>query len=572
MTIKPQALSQQKPGYQHLSSEYQILRAQVLQTLLNFTTILSVIGYFFLAFVFISKQAALIPILLLAPIALLLTITFYKKFPYALRAGVLIAYIFITGCVYLLLRGLDSIGIVLFVIIVQAAFTFFGHRMGVLTFIVCSFTVVIIGFSHQYQWVSYLSIQAVKLERLETVYLGVGFILINTFLAFVLRTFANKLNLTLIIEQSLTHQLDLERLNLENSIQERTELLQRHTNLMEAASQVAHKISQESNRDVLFRTTIELILERFGFYYAAIFLMDENDEYAVLVSANGEAGQKMIELGHKLKKGEEGIVGNVVYHGRARIAHDVGLDAVHFKNPHLPFTRSEMALPLRSGNKILGALDVQSTDPEAYTEIDIKVLQTIADQLAVALDKVNLLEKLHQSIEDLEASVHTNTKNAWNTHLRSSRSPRGYSYNLRKKTLTTYSPSTPHPGLSNRSPQTDKTLHIPITVRDQTIGVIDLHFDGQQIPGHTVNLVKETANRMGLALETARLLDELRLHAEQEQMVSQLSSQVRSSSDVDQILRTTVMELQKNLNLREVVVQLCPSTEESSLFDPEATS
>ncbi len=172
--------------------------------------------------------------------------------------------------------------------------------------------------------------------------------------------------------------------SLEARVEERTRQIR-------TAAEVARDAAATRDIDRLLSETVHLISERFGFYHAGIFLIDETGEWAVLRAASSEGGQRMLQRGHRLGVGKMGIVGYVTGTGKPRIALDVGADAVHFANPDLPETRSEMALPLRVGERIIGALDVQSREANAFEESDVVVLQTMADQLAVAIENVGLI-------------------------------------------------------------------------------------------------------------------------------------------------------------------------------------
>jgi GAF domain-containing protein len=139
--------------------------------------------------------------------------------------------------------------------------------------------------------------------------------------------------------------------------------------------------------DELLPKTVDIICQAYGFYYAGIFLVDASGEWAALRAGYGKAGAAMLAEGHKLKVGGYSMIGASIYFREARIALDVGDEAVHFKNPHLPHTRSEMALPLVVGNKVLGAVTVQSIEESAFNSDDITTLQTMAEQLAIAINK-----------------------------------------------------------------------------------------------------------------------------------------------------------------------------------------
>ncbi|MBS1248488.1 MAG: Anaerobic nitric oxide reductase transcription regulator NorR [Chloroflexi bacterium] len=198
-----------------------------------------------------------------------------------------------------------------------------------------------------------------------------------------------------------------ERIKVENSLQNTAKDLERRIVQLQVAAEVARDAAKVHRLQPLLDKAVDLIKDRFGFYHAGIFLLRDDENYAVLTAATGEAGQIMIERGHKLRIGRVGIVGYVVESGEARIALDVGEDPVHFENPVLPETRSEMAIPLKLGDIVIGALDVQSRHPAAFDEEDISVLKIVADQLAVAIQNVQLLEGFREYAQQLEGLYET---------------------------------------------------------------------------------------------------------------------------------------------------------------------
>ena len=160
---------------------------------------------------------------------------------------------------------------------------------------------------------------------------------------------------------------------------------ERRARQFEAIAQVARVIATVQELDALLPRITQVISQQFGFYHVGIFMWDENREFAILMAANSEGGQRMLKRGHKLGIGQTGIVGFVAATGTSRIALDVGADAVFFDNPDLPSTRSELALPLRVGTEIIGVLDVQSTEQNVFQDEDTDVLSTLADQVAIAI-------------------------------------------------------------------------------------------------------------------------------------------------------------------------------------------
>lgn len=180
--------------------------------------------------------------------------------------------------------------------------------------------------------------------------------------------------------------------------------LQRHATLLKAAARAARNITTILDPYELFQRTVNIICDEFGFYYAGVFLLDDRKEYAVLRAGRGEAGRAMINEDHRLAVGGNSMIGACIANRQGRIALDVGTEAVFFENPHLPKTRSEMALPLIVGDEVIGALTVQSTEEAAFHDEDIAALQTMADQLAVAIQNANLHRQAERRSRLLKAA------------------------------------------------------------------------------------------------------------------------------------------------------------------------
>ncbi len=340
--------------------------------------------------------------------------------------------------------------------------------------------------------------------------------------------------------------------------------LQKRSTQVEVAGQIAREIALQVNPRELLTRTVNLIRENFGFYHVGIFLLDTQKEFAVLQAATGEAGQKMLELHHRLRSGEEGLVGDVVKRGEAHIALDVGLDAVHFKNPLLPETRSEMAIPLKTGETIIGALDVQSTEESAFTTQDVKILQIVADQLAIAIDRSDLVSKLQLSVDELKLGYQQFTQAAWKNFLK--KSGKIHSFQLAEGVERTDLPEPPgsnevkkkntiivKPISKNRT-----SALVPIKLRDQHLGVLNIEFNSQSVPADVIEFLQLASERLALSLENARLLEEVEDRASKEHIVREISEKVTSNPDVSEILRTAATELGKSLGVTSVKVSLKP--------------
>jgi DNA-binding LacI/PurR family transcriptional regulator/putative methionine-R-sulfoxide reductase with GAF domain len=169
---------------------------------------------------------------------------------------------------------------------------------------------------------------------------------------------------------------------------------------LQTAAEVSRAAGGTLDPDELIRQVVELARERFDLYYAGLFLVDQSGKWAVLRAGTGEAGQKMLEQGHRLEIGETSMIGWCIVNKRARIALDVGEEAVRFDNPWLPETRSELALPLVSRGEAIGALTIQSAQESAFSEEDITVLQTMAEQLANAIANARLFEETNRRLAE----------------------------------------------------------------------------------------------------------------------------------------------------------------------------
>ncbi|RPI88470.1 MAG: GAF domain-containing protein [Chloroflexi bacterium] len=352
----------------------------------------------------------------------------------------------------------------------------------------------------------------------------------------------------------MTAQLKEFITDLEQRVADRTKEVERRSIQIQVASEVARDTTAVQDLNELLHRAVDLIRERFGFYHAGIFLVDDKREFAILRASTGDAGRQMIERGHKLKVGETGIVGYVTSTGEARIATDVGVDAVHFKNPLLPETRSEMALPLISGNRIIGALDVQSTIESAFDQEDIRILQILADQLAVAIENANLFSTMNDTLSQLEAAQQEYTREAWKRFTESGQA-RGYMY--RGSGVETLGERT------ERMENTDgRQVIIPLKIRDQVVGNIDLLFEESVSQSDTISTFEEIANRLSLVLESARLLEETRFRSEQIKLLQEITASASSHLDKQELLDDISQKLVDGFEMENCSVMLFDPTNE----------
>jgi GAF domain-containing protein/HAMP domain-containing protein len=369
---------------------------------------------------------------------------------------------------------------------------------------------------------------------------------------------------------SMTGQLRGLISGLEQRVAERTADLERRSAYLEASAEVGRAATSILDPDQLIRQTVELIRERFGLYYVGLFLMDEAREWAVLRAGTGEAGQAMLARGHRIRIGE-GMIGWSIANAQARVTPDVGEDAVHLAIAELPETRSEAALPLRSRGQVLGALTVQDTRPDTFDEDTLIVLQTMADQVAVALDNARLFAESQKTLEVERRAYGEISRRAWSDLLRS-RTDWGYRYThgaiapaegawrpeMRQAEQTgqiiQQSPEPVEEGDGAGGP----TLAIPLKVREQVIGVLSFRKGegSQQWTAEETALLETLTEQLNLALESARLYEDTQRRAARERLTREVTGRMRETLDVETILKTAVQEVRQTLKLPEVVIRL----------------
>ena len=356
----------------------------------------------------------------------------------------------------------------------------------------------------------------------------------------------------------LADEVETRQTNLEI----RSNDLENKTRKIETISKVAREITSFRDLTSLLSAATNLIHENFGYYHVGIFLLDNRKEYAVLAAANSEGGKRMLERGHMLKVGETGIVGYVAQSLQARIAHDVGADAVFFNNPDLLETRSELALPLVVNTQILGILDVQSTQPMAFTEEDIITLQTLAEQLAIAIQNARLFNEAENALETARLAYGEQSREAWSKMLHS-QSKIGF---LATPPLTvSIQNDSIAPGILKAIESGDLilgednlTICVPVKIRGQVIGAIRLRKAeiAEAWTQDETNLAIALSDQLSGALESARLYRDSLQRAARESLVSEISGRITASSTRDAILRETVQELGQSIGNVSVTFQL----------------
>ncbi len=356
-------------------------------------------------------------------------------------------------------------------------------------------------------------------------------------------------------------------------LQTRTAQLEQRSVQLRTAAEVAREMTALRSLDELLSRTVDLIVERFNLYHVGLFLVDDVGEYAILRMAAGHAADQLIARAPRILVGGEGTVGYVTSTGRPYLVNDVTQDERFLDNEFLQETRSELMLPMRAGGEIIGAMGVQSDRYDAFDEDDLAVLQAVADQLAVAVENARMLDELQQKVLKLESTVGEVTQETWET-VAARLQAAGYRYRrmgvepARERTPEMERALTEGESVlrSGANGDGESILAVPLRLRNQVIGVLNLRFEGAEPSKNVLELMENLAERLALALENARLYEETQRRVVRERKAVQITSEVRSVLNVENILERALQELGRSMGAVDGWIQL-----EEEVFEPTSS-
>lgn len=323
-------------------------------------------------------------------------------------------------------------------------------------------------------------------------------------------------------------RLDTLQTTLEQQVMERTRQLT-------ATNEVGRVASSILDPDELLAKIINLFTEQFNYYFAAFYLLDPSEKWAELKEATGQAGQVLKQNKHRLEVTGKSMVAGCIRDRSPRIAQNAPEEKQRFENPLLPYTRSEIALPLIIGDRVLGALNVQSTKPSDFGAEVIDTMQNMAGQVAIALENARLFQEAQQSIRELRTIQQQYLLEGWG----------GFSAQKEDLEYT----------IGDVSEVDTQSLQIPINLRDQILGQITLEGkDGWSQDQQS--LVDAVATQAAIALENARLVAESRQVALRERALAEINSRIWASATIDNVLQTVVKELGRRLDTSSASIEL----------------
>ncbi len=360
----------------------------------------------------------------------------------------------------------------------------------------------------------------------------------------------------------LADELDNLRSLVRETVAELEQRITQRGRDIEATQSVARALAAQQELQPMMDEVVNLIVREFpNLYHAQIFLIDGDRRYAVLRASTGDPGQRLLERGHRLAVGSISVIGQVTQEGRTIAAVDTATSEVHRRNEFLPDTRAELAIPLRVGDEVFGALDVQSKQSNTFTEDQITVLEIMADQIAVSIQNARLYQDFLRRIQEVQEENRDKTYNAWAEHL-SSQQTQALVYEVGTSTTTDMSQMrqqalfTGRTQIGERSPTGTRPVTIPIQLRGQVLGTMECELPDIDFSGESVQLAEELVSRLSISLDNARLFQQSQRTAERERVVNTIATQLTSQTDVDNILQTAVREVGRALRAPEVRIRL----------------
>lgn len=339
---------------------------------------------------------------------------------------------------------------------------------------------------------------------------------------------ADELGLVAMHFNHMVERLEALQNTLEQKVAERTELL-------EASNEVGQVASSSLDPNGLLNRVINLFTDRFGYYFAAIYLLDPSEKWAEIRAATGEPGKLLIQNRQRHEVAGKSMVGGAIRDRSPKIAQIALQERERFDNPLLPRTQSEIALPLLVGERVLGALDVQSTKESDFGPDAIRTMQAMANHVAIALENARLFQEAQENLQEMRATQRQYLLSNWSEFVQSTE-------NLEY-------------GIGDESGVGEEQVEIPISLREQILGYIRLANPEEWTPEQE-NLVNAVADQAAVALENARLVNESRQTALRERTIASINAKIWSSATIDAILQTAAKELGRLLDASHATIEL----------------
>ncbi len=499
-------------------------------------------------------------IVLLVLFGALFMTSFMSRWPTTIRSTVLVSLAFSAGCYSVATNGLNGNGILFFFLTVLLLGILIDGYWWLVGLITSALALSLIGVLIQ-SGILHQGVFVIENNSL------LNWLSIITILLFMIYVIVSPLNRFLVNAKTILHGL-ME--SLQASHENESSLNVRNTQLLSmvekrraralVARNINREISQLNSWNLASKKLVDLVHKHLEIDLVRIFRFTESDQVLQQL-ATSQLEDKTAQPVEVLVQ-EPSNLSAAILHGEVRVLNNLLLDAACTHDQVSAETQSELIIPLRIGLKMIGVIDLQSFKIDSFDVDEIEVFQSLADHLSLMLDRVSQLDATQAQLKGIEADFHNLTRQNWRGRIKSSRKLLSYKFSDQGITPDKATQLPKMEQLGKRTPiltsetENQSTLIVPISLRNQVFGAISIKVERHKIPADFVGLIEKTTNRLAVALENARLLEDVQERAEREHAVSEISSRIRTAPDIDRIMQTAVAELGRTLNVDEVSIQL----------------
>jgi GAF domain-containing protein len=352
--------------------------------------------------------------------------------------------------------------------------------------------------------------------------------------------------------------------------------------LTEIGDSIARTLFERQELDMFLMHTATSIEQCFNTIvdHVNLYTIEPDSQYVVLRASTGPTGERLLAQEEKIEIGGLTVVGHATRTGEAFLVPDLTHNTIYSPHDLLPKTRSELAIPLVINNEIIGALDVQSSHPNAFDAETVSLLRAIALQVTMAVDGLRLHESVERSMrenqalnEQTQASLreirrlnYLLTGRAWADYIRQQADAAAMTLEFEDERTQTHPEADWTPSLDRAASEHRViTTHadgrhviaLPIMVRDEVIGAMEFELDpDSDISDSNLELISAVGQRLGLAMENRRLFDETQRVAQREALINDIGAQLQSATGVDAIIQHAAHHLQESLAAQRVTIRI----------------
>ncbi len=535
-------LMQDNPSSSPLAYNYKQWRERFILAILRIACILGIV---LMAFSF-KTATTNDRILFIGLYIVLLTLT-VAPISYSVRAYVFLGMLFIVGTNSLLAWGPWLDGSIFFLAFITMAALLFDNRTDIIAIIISAATFSAIGILNQTGLYELSSAPLLVTTSLDWISYTVDFLIPSIIIVIAVGQFKQEFANIAQKMQETFQEIIKERGQLEERVSERTDELESRTAQLRSSTIVARIVAEIQDTEELMNAVTTLTSEQFGYYHIGLYMLDESKKTAFLQSSSSLTGKQLVGQSFHIEPSRRNPLYLAVDQNRYHLASDAD-SARFFSDSNFPLTRSRMTLPLAIRGKVIGILDIHSEQTRAFNAQDAEIMQTLADLAAISIDNVRLIRESRDLVSQLEANTSSQARDTW-SKLTSRHTP-----------AYQYTPAGVRPVFSPKKniEQSPDVLNMALTLHGQKIGVIKLRRKGasSEWSERERDLVEKIADQVSLALENSRLVDEAQKNALRDQMITNVSSNIRETLDIESVIRTATTELRKVFDLKEAEISV----------------